>query len=115
MVSCKWVKIQSGRRREDYPGPVENVATLLTILPDFVEGDIMDDQYYGNEYVDSVCMMINGLGKRCQECKKPTFNRFLVDDKCPVCRGKAKPTDYGMNGGRRCDTFSGPCSCGAWH
>jgi hypothetical protein len=21
----------------------------------------------------------------------------------------------GTNGGRRCDTISGPCSCGAWH
>jgi hypothetical protein len=21
----------------------------------------------------------------------------------------------GMNGGRRCDTISGPCSCGTWH
>ena len=21
----------------------------------------------------------------------------------------------GMNGGHRCDVYSGPCSCGAWH
>ena len=24
-------------------------------------------------------------------------------------------SDYGENGGQRCDMQSGPCSCGAWH
>ena len=31
MVSCKWVKIQSRRRREYLHGPVGNVTTLLAI------------------------------------------------------------------------------------
>lgn len=22
---------------------------------------------------------------------------------------------YGVNGGVRCDVYSGPCACGAWH
>ena len=74
-----------------------------------------NDQYYGNEYVDEVCMLLNGLGKRCTQCKKGTFTKFLDDGKCPVCRGGPAPHDYGRNGGVKCDTHSGPCSCGAWH
>ena len=27
----------------------------------------------------------------------------------------SKYVDLGTNGGRACDTTSGPCACGAWH
>ena len=71
------------------------------------------------EDLDDVALLLNGLGKRCAGCNQPTKNKFLKDDKCPVCRGttSAEPgrRDYGTNGGIRCDVASGPCSCGAWH
>ena len=48
----------------------------------------MNDHYYGNEYIDNVCMLLNDLGKRCTECKKPTFHKYIKDGKCPVCNGE---------------------------
>jgi hypothetical protein len=69
--------------------------------------------------MDDVACLLNGFSKRCTGCRRPTMKKWLVDDKCPICRGTADQTpghrDYGSNGGQRCDTYSGPCSCGAWH
>lgn len=75
--------------------------------------------YGGDDTIDDVALLLNGLGKRCAGCDKPTRNKYLKNGKCPVCRGTTKQEpgmrDYGTNGGARCDTSSGPCSCGAWH
>lgn len=69
--------------------------------------------------MDDVALLLNGFAKRCTGCKRPTQNKWLKDGKCPVCRGEADKVqghrNYGSNGGTRCDTFRGPCSCGAWH
>lgn len=69
--------------------------------------------------MDNVALLLNGFAKRCIECRRPTQNKWLENGKCPVCRGVDKQTEghrnYGTNGGVRCDTLSGPCSCGAWH
>ncbi|MCF7843560.1 hypothetical protein K9M47_01535 [Candidatus Gracilibacteria bacterium] len=76
---------------------------------------------YGGQgqVMDDVALVLNGLAKRCAGCKNITQNKFLKDDKCPICRGATiqEPGhhDYGTNAGVRCDTRSGPCSCGAWH
>lgn len=69
--------------------------------------------------MDDVACLLNGFAKRCAECHRPTMNQWLEGGECPVCRGKADKVsghkDYGSNGGRKCDTNDGPCSCGAWH
>lgn len=67
--------------------------------------------------IDDVCMLLNGLGKRCVECKNPTQNKWLKGYRCPICRGEKVEGNryYGKNGGQLCDTHRGPCSCGAWH
>lgn len=69
--------------------------------------------------MDDVALILNGLAKRCSGCKKVTRNEFLKDEKCPICRNTTAQEpgryDYGTNAGVRCDTGSGPCSCGAWH
>lgn len=69
--------------------------------------------------MDDVACLLNGFAKRCTGCKRPTMTKWLEDGKCPVCRGVDNETkghtNYGRNGGRDCDTNSGPCSCGAWH
>ena len=69
--------------------------------------------------LDDVALLLNDLAKRCTECTRPTKNEYLKDGKCPICRGTTEQEpgrrDYGMNGGIRCDTDSGPCACGAWH
>lgn len=41
----------------------------------------------GNEYYDDVCLLLNGLAKRCKNCKGPTKLKYL--DKfgyCPDCK-----------------------------
>lgn len=69
--------------------------------------------------MDDVANLLNGFAHRCSKCRNPTMNKWLEDGKCPVCRGVDDKVegrrDYGTNGGQQCDTFSGPCSCGAWH
>jgi hypothetical protein len=69
--------------------------------------------------MDDVANLLNGFAKRCSGCRRATMNKWLEAGKCPECRGAANRTqghrDYGSNGGERCDTASGPCSCGAWH
>jgi hypothetical protein len=68
--------------------------------------------------MDDIALLLNGLAKRCAACNRPTHNKWLKDKKCPICREDKTVrgnTDYGSNGGQACDTFSGPCSCGAWH
>lgn len=84
---------------------------------------VLDTKFwpYGGqgEDLDDVALLLNGLAKRCTECDQPTKNKYLKDSKCPVCRDTTAQEpgrrNYGMNGGVRCDTSSGPCSCGAWH
>lgn len=68
--------------------------------------------------MDDVACVLNGFAKRCAECKRPTMKKWLDGGKCPVCRDASDVkghTDFGSNGGQACDTYSGPCSCGAWH
>lgn len=69
--------------------------------------------------MDDVALLLNGFAKRCQKCRKPTMNKFLANGTCPECDGRDQSIpghrDFGSNGGIRCDTASGPCSCGAWH
>ncbi len=75
--------------------------------------------YGGDEYMDDVALLLNRLAARCTGCKRVTKNKFLKEGRCPVCRGATHEEvgrrDHGSNGGRRCDTNFGPCSCGAWH
>lgn len=75
--------------------------------------------YGGDEIMDGIALVLNGLGKRCAGCNRITRNEFLQDSKCPVCRGTESQErglqDFGTNGGVRCNVSSGPCSCGAWH
>lgn len=40
-----------------------------------------------NEYVDEVCLLLNGLAKRCAVCKRATRVRHLDSEQhCPACR-----------------------------
>jgi hypothetical protein len=71
------------------------------------------------EDLDDFALLLNDMAKRCAKCKRPTKNQYLKDGKCPICRNvtvqEPGRRDHGTNGGRRCDTSSGPCSCGAFH
>jgi len=71
------------------------------------------------EVLDDTALLLNSLAKRCAGCNRPTKNKYLKEGRCPVCRGVVDQepgrTNYGTNGGIRCDTASGPCACGAWH
>jgi hypothetical protein len=40
----------------------------------------------GNELMDDVALVLNGLGARCQTCTRVTRNQHLQDGKCPDCR-----------------------------
>lgn len=69
--------------------------------------------------MDDAALLLNGFAKRCSGCQNITKNTYLKEGKCPICRGTTASEpgrpDYGTNGGVRCDTTRGPCSCGAWH
>ncbi len=59
--------------------------------------------------------------KKYPEEHKHTFGKLqrcctkngVIDLK--IMDAHSKYVDLGTNGGVRCDTVSGPCSCGAWH
>lgn len=44
--------------------------------------------YGGDEFCDDTCLLLNGLGKRCDGCHRVTRNNFLENGMCPDCRPK---------------------------
>lgn len=53
------------------------------------------------------------------------YDEFWTDEELQAIKERARVEwlkrkqdgmiDYGTNGGIKCDTDNGPCSCGAWH
>ena len=48
-----------------------------------------------------------------RECMADEINDAVVH--AVSMEKEVNERDYGSNGGIRCDTFCGPCACGAWH
>jgi len=50
-------------------------------------------RYGPQEPHDDVSALLNGLGFRCQGCKRVTMARFLSGGRCPECAESATPTE----------------------
>ena len=48
-------------------------------------GKYGESPWGGNHIVDDTAILLSGDGKRCSDCKRVTWNKFLHEDRCPDC------------------------------
>ncbi|MFH1451675.1 MAG: hypothetical protein ABIF88_00700 [archaeon] len=49
-----------------------------------------ESRFGGNELYDDVCLLLNGLARRCTGCSAPTKNDYLSENYCPDCDGRSE-------------------------
>lgn len=53
-----------------------------------------ESRWGGNTLIDDVCLVINNEAHRCKMCQAPTKKKYLEDDVCPDCDGRAECNGY---------------------
>jgi hypothetical protein len=44
--------------------------------------------YGADGYIDDTTLILSGCGRRCEKCQRATWNKYLKEDLCPICRGE---------------------------
>jgi hypothetical protein len=46
---------------------------------------LAENSWGGNEIMDDTALLLNGLAKRCKQCNRVAWIRYLENDLCPDC------------------------------
>ena len=49
-----------------------------------------ESRFGGDNLVDDIALLLNGLAKICIMCQAPTRNKYLIKSVCPDCDGRSE-------------------------